>query len=84
MIVIDEAAGQWITLVPALYLLGLNPLFTALALLFFRIFDILKPWPISYIDKKMSGPLSVMGDDILAGLISAGLLTGIIHYAGLG
>jgi phosphatidylglycerophosphatase A len=38
--------------------------------LLFRVFDILKPWPISFIDKKMSGGAGIMFDDILAGIFS--------------
>ncbi|MFT7431833.1 MAG: phosphatidylglycerophosphatase A, partial [Colwellia sp.] len=34
----------------------------------FRIFDIFKPWPISYVDKNLHGGLGIMVDDILAGL----------------
>ena len=34
----------------------------------FRIFDIFKPWPISYIDKNLHGGLGIMVDDIIAGL----------------
>ncbi len=84
MIVIDEAAGQWITLLPVLYFTGLNPFMVLFAFIMFRFFDILKPWPISWFDKSLKGPISVMGDDIVAGLIGAALLTGIIFYAGLG
>jgi phosphatidylglycerophosphatase A len=34
----------------------------------FRIFDILKPWPISYVDKHVAGGFGIMVDDVLAGL----------------
>lgn len=36
----------------------------------FRIFDILKPWPINYIDRKVKGGFGIMLDDIVAGLIA--------------
>ena len=36
--------------------------------LLFRLFDIWKPWPISYIDNKLSGGTGIMLDDILAGV----------------
>lgn len=84
MIVIDEAAGQWIALAPALYLIGISPIPVLIAFILFRFFDILKPWPISWADKKLSGALSVMLDDILAGLAAAIIITGLILYAGLG
>ncbi len=66
-IVIDEVAGQWIALLPAcadwrLFVLG----FVA-----FRLFDILKPWPVSWADRHVSGGLGVMLDDVLAGIYAA-------------
>ncbi len=78
MIVIDEVAGMWL----ALFAAPLTPLGVAAAFILFRAFDILKPWPVSYFDKKLSGPLSVMGDDLVAGLYTILCLTGL-YYAGL-
>lgn len=40
----------------------------------FRFFDILKPWPISYLDKNFSGGFGIMIDDLLAGIFAAVLL----------
>jgi phosphatidylglycerophosphatase A len=34
----------------------------------FRIFDIFKPWPIKWIDQKISGGFGIMLDDVIAGL----------------
>lgn len=79
MIVIDEVAGMWIALIPA----GLDPWLVLLAFALFRVFDITKPWPASYFDKKIKGPLGVMGDDIIAGIFAALCITGI-QYAGFG
>jgi phosphatidylglycerophosphatase A len=79
-IVIDEVAGMWIALLPA----ALNPISAALAFILFRLFDILKPWPVGWADKKLPGALGVMADDILAGIIAAILLYGIRHYAHIG
>jgi|TARA_B100000035_G_scaffold310061_1_gene317229 phosphatidylglycerophosphatase A len=45
----------------------------------FRIFDILKPYPISLIDTKMKNPLGVLLDDIVAGVFSGVILFIIIH-----
>ena len=45
----------------------------------FRIFDILKPYPISLIDTKMKNPLGVLLDDIIAGVFSGAILFVIIH-----
>lgn len=68
-IVIDEVAGQGLALVLC------PPSWVALLLGFvlFRLFDILKPWPISFIDRKIKSALGIMLDDILAGLF-AGLI----------
>lgn len=62
-IVIDEVAGQWLTLVPV----APDPLAYAVGFAFFRIADIFKPWPVSWADRKIKGGLGVMLDDILAG-----------------
>ena len=40
----------------------------------FRLFDIAKPWPISWIDKKVTGGLGIMLDDIAAGIVAGGIL----------
>jgi phosphatidylglycerophosphatase A len=82
MIVIDEVAGQWLTLIPAIGLFGFHPLPVLLAFVLFRLFDILKPWPVSYLDKKIEGGLGVMLDDIAAGIYAGLCLTGL-YYAGL-
>ncbi|MDR3476926.1 MAG: phosphatidylglycerophosphatase A [Gammaproteobacteria bacterium] len=42
--------------------------------LLFRIFDILKPWPIRYIDRKMTGGVGIILDDVLAGVMSCIIL----------
>jgi len=47
--------------------------------LIFRLFDILKPYPISLIDKKMKNAFGVILDDIIAGLFSGLTLFVIIH-----
>lgn len=79
MIVIDEAAGLWITMIPA----GLDPLLLFFSFLLFRFFDIVKPWPVSFFDKKVKGAAGVMGDDLVAGLYAALCVMGLV-YAGLG
>jgi phosphatidylglycerophosphatase A len=40
----------------------------------FRLFDILKPWPISIADKKLHGGFGIMFDDVLAGLFSLAIM----------
>lgn len=73
-IVWDEFAGFFITMcfVPFSWL---NVL---LGFVLFRFFDIVKPWPISYLDKKVHGGLGIMIDDIVAGLF-AGLVLILIQ-----
>ena len=66
-IVIDEVAGQWLTLfaVPA------NPVAYLIGFFYFRLFDILKPWPASWADRDVKGGLGVMLDDMFAGVYAA-------------
>ena len=82
-IVIDETAGIWLTMVISLYsLLHYHiPYGEVIAVvgsfIFFRLFDILKPSTIGWIDRNLKGGLGVMGDDILAGF-AAGFLNILI------
>lgn len=69
-IVIDEVAGQWLTLVPA----PLDPLIYLAGFLLFRAADIVKPWPAGWADRALDGGLGVMLDDVFAGLYAAGVL----------
>lgn len=79
-IVIDEVVGIWVTLLP---LTILSPLNIFLAFVLFRFFDIVKPWPVSWADKKLHNEHGVMLDDVLAGIYAAIILGGL-NYAGLG
>jgi len=72
-IVIDEVAGQWITLL----LIPPDLAMYAVGFVLFRLADIVKPWPISVIDRKMKGGVGVMLDDVLAGAIAAIVLWNI-------
>ena len=71
-IVIDELVGIWIALVPALYLSTQTSRtsYAVLALIFFRVFDILKPFPISYFDKNFKNGLGIVLDDLIAGIMA--------------
>ena len=78
--VIDELAGQWLACSFCLLTFGglvppINNLLPAffLAFVLFRLFDIWKPWPVSWADQKLSGGIGVMTDDAIAGLM-AGVL----------
>lgn len=79
-IVIDELAGMWVALVPVIYFASNQferIIYTCLALVFFRVFDILKPFPISYFDKKYKNGFGIVLDDIIAGIFS-GILSVLI------
>ena len=65
-IVIDEIAGQWLVLVAA----GPDPWLCALAFVLFRIADIWKPWPVSWVDRRFRSGLGVMLDDVAAALFA--------------
>ena len=69
-IVWDEFVGFWITMwaVP----LGWQSLVAGFVL--FRLFDVAKPWPIRWLDKRVDGGFGIMIDDVLAGMISCALL----------
>ena len=45
-------------------------LFIAVGFKLFRAFDIVKPWPISYVDQNLKNGLGVFLDDLIAGLLS--------------
>lgn len=68
-IVWDEMVGIWLTLI----MLPNSLLWWVLGFVLFRILDIVKPWPISWLDRRVAGGLGIMLDDMLAGVI-AGLL----------
>jgi phosphatidylglycerophosphatase A len=69
-IVWDEVAGYLITM----WLVPFSWQATLAGFVLFRIFDILKPWPIKWIDQKVHGGLGIMLDDVLAGIFAGGLL----------
>lgn len=85
-IVIDEFVGQMLPLlsIPIFETLFLIPkiYYCIAALILFRLFDILKPFPISYIDKNTPGALGIMLDDIMAGIYTIIIL--IIAFFFLG
>ena len=82
-IVWDEWSGMWITLLPLSYMGGdtvdfwqyISQPFLLIAIIIafilFRFFDIIKPPPIGWADKKVAGGLGIMLDDIIAGIMAA-------------
>jgi len=76
-VVIDEVAGQWLTLVPALLLVARQTRFSlavgaAVGFLFFRLFDVVKPWPVRSFE-RLPGGLGIMADDLVAALFAGAL-----------
>jgi phosphatidylglycerophosphatase A len=63
-IVVDEVVGIWIAALPA----ADNIYLWLAAFLLFRFFDIWKPWPASYFDKRSGSGFDVMMDDVVAGI----------------
>ena len=88
-IVWDEFVGYWITMLPVLVLYPeiqqgaeIPIIWIAAGFVLFRFFDVLKPFPISWLDKKVHGGFGIMIDDIVAGLFSAIGLFLMIKYWG--
>lgn len=82
-IVVDEIAAQLLVLT----VVPLSLFSMALGFVLFRLFDIVKPWPVSWADRSVKGGLGVMLDDLLAAAYAAlGLklvmaLTGHLHVS---
>jgi len=65
-VVIDEIVGMLVTMI-AVPATALN---MALGFILFRIFDIVKPYPVNLFDKRFHGGLGIMLDDVVAGIYS--------------
>ncbi len=66
-IVWDEWVGLWITLA----VVPMEWPWILAGFLLFRVFDILKPWPVGWLDRRLHGGLGIMLDDIAAGIMAA-------------
>jgi phosphatidylglycerophosphatase A len=75
-IVWDEFVGLWITM----FLVPFEWHWLLLGFILFRFFDIVKPWPIRYLDKQVAGGFGIMIDDVLAGVYAWAVLNIIIYY----
>jgi phosphatidylglycerophosphatase A len=73
-IVLDEVSGFLV----AMFLLPVTWMTLAFAVMFFRLFDILKPFPIGYLEKRLRGGAGVVMDDLLAGLFANFCVRGIL------
>jgi len=66
-IVWDEFVGYWITM----FMAPVTWYWVLSGFILFRLFDILKPFPIGWLDKKVEGGIGIMLDDVLAGVFAA-------------
>lgn len=76
-VVIDEVAGMLVAMIA----IPPHPLAWLLAFGLFRFFDIVKPWPVGYIDRHFHGGLGIVMDDLAAGLYALALLQISWHLA---
>ena len=74
----DEFVGLWIALLPAVA----APWWAVVAgFALFRLFDVWKPWPIGWLDRRLKGGVGVMTDDVVAGLFAAIVLELVLEGA---
>ena len=85
-IVIDEVVGQMLPLLVIPIYETLYPLpkiyYCVAAFLAFRLFDIWKPYPISYVDNNVKGASGIMFDDIFAGFYSIIIISLVLFFLG--
>lgn len=74
-IVWDEFVGFWITMLFA----PAGWIWIVIGFILFRLFDIWKPWPVSFADQNVRGGLGIMLDDVLAGIYALFFLQ-LINY----
>ncbi|ACE84784.1 phosphatidylglycerophosphatase A family protein [Cellvibrio japonicus] len=77
-IVWDEFVGYWVTM----FMAPKGWIWILLGFVLFRFFDIVKPWPIRWLDRRVKGGFGIMVDDLLAGIL-AGISLQIIACLGL-
>lgn len=72
----DELVGYLVTMavVPQALQLSRGWLWMLLGFVLFRVFDILKPWPIRWFDRNVKGGLGIMLDDVVAAIPAAAIL----------
>jgi len=75
-IVWDEFVGYWITM----FLAPKSWLWILVGFVLFRFFDIIKPWPINWLDRKVDGGFGIMIDDVLAGVYAFIVLQACVYF----
>lgn len=83
-IVWDEFVGLWITMsiVPYLNLSVTDWKWLLTGFVLFRFFDMVKPWPIGWLDNKVHGGFGIMLDDVVAGFMALISLWAVGKYSG--
>ncbi|MGC2400043.1 MAG: phosphatidylglycerophosphatase A [Acidobacteriaceae bacterium] len=76
-VVIDEVAGQWIALIYS----QVNLTHVLAGFLFFRVLDIVKPWPARQLESLPAG-WGIMFDDVAAGVYALLLMLALQHWIG--
>ena len=74
-VVIDEVAGQW----SVLLITPLSPIGFLAAFIFFRLFDITKPFPVNKAE-AIKGGMGVMADDMVAGMLAGACMIILLQY----
>ena len=79
-VVIDEVAGTWIALalIPSATLAASPLVAVVVASLVFRVFDIAKPWPLSWLE-HWPGAVGILADDLAAGMLAGKLTLAALH-----
>lgn len=75
-IVWDEFCGYWVTMI----MVPVTWYWALIGFALFRFFDIIKPWPIKWLDTKVKGGFGIMIDDIIAGLFALGILQLVLWW----
>lgn len=79
----DEFIGQWLALLPLLPALlpaaGFSWWMPGAGFVLFRLFDVWKPWPIRWFDRRVKGGFGVMIDDAIAGVFAAIVLAAVLQ-----
>ena len=75
-IVWDEFVGFWITMIAV----PVSWEWILLGFVLFRVFDIIKPWPVKMADKKLKGGFGIMFDDVLAGIYALICIQLILYF----
>jgi len=85
-IVVDEVAGQLLSLLAIPVYETLYPLpiiyYCIASFILFRLFDVLKPYPVNFVDDNVKGALGIMLDDVLAAFYSIIFLCVILFFLG--